>query len=127
MSKNYMKQLAEAILRMRAFGFGKKEEGKLVKGEISISGDYRNLPEITKALMAFKACHDDLVYHAIQKGRELALMLVSSEESVWGYERQDIEFGLSFAYVINLDLPEMSGYTYINLGRAADGSLSRTA
>ena len=127
MKCEHFKQLTEAILRMQAFGFSKKEQGKVVKGELSISGGLQGIPEIAKAIMAFEATHDDLVYHAIRKGRELALMLVSPDESVWRYERQDMAFGLSFAYVINLDLPEMSGYTYINLGRAADGSLSRTA
>lgn len=69
----------------------------------------------------------NLVYHAIYNnfefGRCLSLFYVSKYEEEWDMDRNDINEGYPFVYVMNLDNPDCSEYGSIGIKKVAGGIL----
>lgn len=69
-----------------------------------------------------------LVYHGIlvntTAGKMLNLLWVSKYKEEWEMENNDLEYGIVFCYVYNLDVPEFSEFGSISY-RQANGGLAR--
>lgn len=74
--------------------------------------------------------HDILVYHCqlthTEFGDLLSLLYVSADEDNWEYERQDIQNGITYCYVANLDCEYDSDWGTIGI-TPSQGGVLRTA
>lgn len=74
--------------------------------------------------------HNILVYHCqlthTEFGDLLSLLYVSADEDNWEYERQDIQNGITYCYVANLDCEYDSDWGTIGI-TPSQGGVLRTA
>ncbi len=86
--------------------------------------------EQSKRVKDFEQKYNAVVYHVIHSytdiGEMLALLYVSKDKEEWEADRDDLQYGYAFAYVINLDDEWCSEFGTIGI-KPQFGGLVRTA
>lgn len=77
----------------------------------------------------FEEKHEALVYHAqltnFAFGKCLTLLFVSKHEKKWARDREDLQNGEAYCYVVNLDVPEFSEFGYCGI-EPKNGGVTRS-
>lgn len=125
---------AEAINRMKTIGIIHEairqfEEDDLVNVSENPYGFLFWASESQNKLIAeFEAEYDALVYLAnycvTEFGRLLSILYVSDYKEEWEMENEDIEYGYSCVYCINLDCPDFSEFGCIAF-KSVNGGIKR--
>lgn len=136
------KQKAEALERMKSLKLAKnviksfKDEGVIYYSE-NQGGPFQgilywlsNEPDYVKLVDEFEKKYNSTVYHAelshLVFGDCLSLFYVSDTEEEWEMDREDLQDGYAFVYVVNLDDPDCSEFGTIGV-RPINGGVVRTA
>lgn len=86
--------------------------------------------EIDQIVSYFQSEYGYLVYHVIDDltdaGRLITLLFVSNMEEDWPFDKNDIQDGIPFAYVANLDFPHFSEFGCVGV-KPSFGGVKRTA
>lgn len=131
--ENRMKE--EAIYRMEKLGLMKsviadfKRNGKLYYSERSPLGGILywldNEPELEKKVKELEKTYGFRVFHATHEytefGECLDLLIVSKYEEEWENDREMLDDGYVFSYVINLTTPWCSEFGDIAVKELAGG------
>lgn len=88
-----------------------------------------NSEDFTAIVKDFEEKHEALVYHAqltnFEFGKCLTLLFVSKHEKKWERDREDLQNGEPYCYVVNLDVPDFSEFGYCGI-EPKNGGVTRS-
>ena len=127
-------QKQEAVYRMEMLNMHRNAIREFTKGKLNLSEGFGALywlnDEQNKIVKDFEEEHDAVVYHVIhnitQFGELYSLLYVSKDKEEWYQDRQDIQDGTPYAYVVNVSAPDCSEFGCIGI-KPSIGGLIRTA
>ena len=109
----------EAIKRMKALGlfgpcikaFEKRDEVQLSEPTGGLYEFYGNI-QLNEIIKRVEQRFNCLIYHVVHSytnlGEMYSCMMVSNYEEEWEWEMEDINDGIVFCWVENMDIPEYS-------------------
>lgn len=123
------KQLKEALERMELMGLAEPIQKGLEQNIVYKSlqdGILDNTNEDDKKIIEdFEKKHKGLVYHIIETKTEFgllkSLLYVSREKNLWKEEKEQLQQGYAFSYVVNVDEPAFSEFGTIGIGPSISG------
>ena len=127
-------QRKECLTRMKLSGLCREviedfQKGQLYKTERLGILYYLNNNEMA-VVKDFEEKNNAVVYHILHSNTEfgelLAILYVSQYKEEWQMDRKDLQEGIAFSYVYNLDCPDLSEFGSIGFARRF-GGLIRTA